>query len=321
MKLGVFNPIFYDVSFEQCLDSCKRLGIDAIEIGCANYPGTTHCDAGKLLANPDELATFKRKIEDSGLLVSALSCHGNPLHPSKDVSESHRKGQRDAILLAAKLGVDRIVCFSGCPGDSDSSKYPNWVTSAWPDDYPKILDWQWSKKVIPFWQSEAEFAEKIGIEKICIEMHPGFVVYNPETMLKLRKEVGKTIGANFDPSHMFWQRIDPCEAIRELSGCIFHFHAKDTHLDSRNVGINGVLDTKNYTHLKERSWYFRTVGYGHDALVWKNMASALRLAQYDYVMSIEHEDSLMSRNEGLTKAVELLKQVLITQESSKAWWT
>lgn len=321
MKLGVFNPIFYDVSFDHCLDSCKKLGLDAIEIGCANYPGTTHCDAAKLLSNPDELAAFKKKIKDSGLLVSALSCHGNPLHPSKEISESHRKGQRNAILLAAKLEVDRIVCFSGCPGDSDSSKYPNWVTSAWPDDYTKILDWQWSEKVIPFWQSEAEFAEKNGINKICIEMHPGFVVYNPETMLKLRKDAGNAIGANFDPSHMFWQGIDPCEAIRELSGCIFHFHAKDTYLDSRNIATNGVLDSKKYTRLKQRSWYFRTVGYGHDAVVWKNIASALRLSEYDYVMSIEHEDSLLSRNEGLIKAVGFLKQVLITEKPPHVWWT
>ena len=321
MKLGVFNPIFYDVSFDHCLDSCQRLGLDAIEIGCANYPGTVHCDAEKLLADADELNVFKKKIRDSGLLISALSCHGNPLHPSKEISDAHRQGQRNAILLASKLGVDRVVCFSGCPGDSESSKYPNWVTSSWPDDYPKIMDWQWKEKVIPFWQSEAEFAQKNGIEKICIEMHPGFVVYNPETMQRLRSEAGKVIGANFDPSHMFWQGIDPSEAIRELSDCIFHFHAKDTYLDSRNIAVNGVLDTKKYTLLGQRSWYFRTVGYGHDAIVWKNIASMLRIAGYDYVMSIEHEDSLLSRNEGLTKAVDFLKQILISEQSSGSWWT
>ncbi len=321
LKLGVFNPIFYDRTFDQCLESCKKLGLDAIEIGCANYPGTTHCDAEKLLANPDELSTFKKKIEDSGLFISALSCHGNPLHPSAQFSEAHRRGQRSAIVLAAKLGVDRVNAFSGCPGDSDSSKYPNWVTSAWPEDYPKILEWQWKEKVIPFWQNEAEFAEKNGLQKICIEMHPGFVAYNPETLLKLRENAGKVIGANFDPSHMFWQGIDPCVAIRELSGCIYHFHAKDTHLDSRNISTNGVLDTKSSSLLRQRSWYFRTVGYGHDAIVWRDIMSALRLAEYDHVVSIEHEDSLLSRDEGLKKAVEFLRQLLITEPPSRAWWT
>jgi len=321
LKLGVFNPIFYDRTFEQCLETCKKLELDAIEIACANYSGTNHCDAAKLLANPEELTSFKRKIRDSGLMISALSCHGNPLHPSEEVAGPHKSGQRNAILLAQKLEVDRIVSFSGCPGDSDSSKYPNWVTSAWPQDYPKILEWQWSEKVIPFWRKEAEFAEKNGVDKICIEMHPGFVVYNSETMLRLRDGAGKVIGANFDPSHMFWQGIDPCVGIRELEGCIYHFHAKDTHLDKANISSNGVLDAKNLSLLKDRSWYFRTVGYGHDAIVWKDMMSALRLVNYDYVVSIEHEDAILSRDEGLRKAVSFLKQVLITEKSTEAWWT
>ncbi len=321
MKLGVFNPIFYHKSFEEFLDASKALGLDAIEIGCANYPGTKHCDAKRLLANSDELAVFKKKIQDHDLIISALSCHGNPLHPSPSISEAHRQGQRDAILLAYKLGVGRIVTFSGCPGDSDSSRYPNWVTSAWPEDYPKILDWQWKEKVIPYWQKEAEFAEKNGVDKICIEMHPGFVVYNPETMIKLRESAGKVVGGNFDPSHMFWQGIDPCVAIRKLSGSIYHFHAKDTYLDLQNIQTNGVIDSKNYSGMKDRSWYFRTVGYGHDAITWKNIMSALRLADYDYVVSIEHEDALLSREEGLRKAVEFLKGVLITEPPSEAWWT
>lgn len=321
MKLGVFNPIFYDRSFDAFLDSCKKLGLEAIEIGCANYPGTTHIDAHRLLGNPVELSSFKKKIDDSGLMISALSCHGNPIHPSEEISTQHRLGQHDAILLASRLGVDRIVCFSGCPGDSDSSKHPNWVTCAWPPDYQKILEWQWKEKVIPFWQKEAEFAEKNGVEKICIEMHPGFVVYNTETMLELRENAGKVIGANFDPSHMFWQGIDPCVAIRALGECIYHFHAKDTHLDSENISVNGVLDTKKLSRLKQRSWYFRTVGYGHDALLWKNIISALRLVQYDYVISIEHEDALLSRDEGLRKAVSFLTEVLVSEQPAQPWWT
>lgn len=321
MKLGVFNPVFYDRSFDDCLKSCVDLGLDAIEIGCANNPGTTHCDAEKLLVDSTELSAFSKKIKDSGLIISALSCHGNALHPSEEISSSNLKGQHDTILLASKLGVDRVNCFSGCPGDSDSSKYPNWVTSAWPEDYQKILEWQWDQKVIPFWQKEAEFAEKNGVDKICIEMHPGYVVYNPETLLKLRENAGKAIGANFDPSHMFWQGIDPSAAIRELAECIYHFHAKDTHLDRRNISVNGVIDVKRYTFLKQRSWYFRTVGYGQEAIVWRDIMSALRLAGYDHVVSIEHEDALMSRDEGLRKAVQFLKQIMITEKPSQAWWS
>jgi sugar phosphate isomerase/epimerase len=321
LKLGVFNPIYYDRSFEEFLSICKKLELDAVEIGCANYPGVAHCNAEKLLATPDDLISFRKKIRDSGLIISALSCHGNPLHPAEEIAAKHRAGQHNAILLAEKLEVDRIVVFSGCPGDSDSSKLPNWVTCAWPPDYPKILDWQWKEKVIPFWEKEGEFALKNGVEKISVEMHPGFVVYNPETMLRLRENAGKVFGANFDPSHMFWQGIDPCMAIRKLEGCIYHFHAKDTHLDQHNISSNGVLDTKNLSQLKERSWYFRTVGYGHEAIVWKDIVSALRLAGYDYVLSIEHEDALLSRDEGLSKAVSFLKEVLVREQPAEAWWS
>ena len=321
MKLGVFNPVFYDRSFEEALDEIQRLGLEAVEIACGNYTGNKHCNPQQLLGDSSELSAFKKKIADRGLIISALSCHGNPLHPSPDISEAHRKVQRETIELAAKLDVDRIVTFSGCPGDSDASKYPNWVTSAWPEDYPKVIQWQWKEKVIPYWRREVEFAEKNGIYKIALELHPGFVVYNPETFLKLREHCGKVIGVNFDPSHMFWQGIDPLAAIRELGESIYHFHAKDTFLDSRNILVNGVLDAKSYSEMKDRSWYFRTVGYGHDQIVWKNMMSMLRLAGYDHVISIEHEDLLLSRDEGLRKAVEFLKPILLREKPTEAWWT
>ncbi|MFI5422033.1 MAG: sugar phosphate isomerase/epimerase family protein [Nitrososphaerales archaeon] len=320
MNLGVFNPVFYDRSFDQCLDEVKKLGLEAIEIACGNYTGNQHCNPKQLLSDDSALAAFKKKISDRGLVISGLSCHGNPLHPSSNIAEAHKQVQRETIQLAAKLEVDRIITFSGCPGDSDSSKYPNWVTCAWPEDYPKVLEWQWKEKVIPYWRDEVEFAEKYGIYKICIEPHPGFVVYNPETMLKLRQHCGKVMGVNYDPSHMFWQGIDPSDAIRALSDSIYHFHAKDTFLDARNITINGVLDGKSYRQMKERSWYFRSVGYGHDAIVWKNMMSALRLVGYDHVISIEHEDMLLSRDEGLRKAVDFLKPLLLREQASEAWW-
>jgi len=143
-------------------------------------------------------------------------------------------------------------------------------------------------------------------------MHPGFCVYNPETLLKLRNAVGGgIIGANFDPSHLFWQGIDPIKAIRDLGPAIQHFHAKDVKTDEYNVASNGVLDVKHYTDEANRSWVFRSVGYGHNMQVWRDMASALRLAGYDYVMSIEHEDSLMTPKEGLEKAIYFLKQAII----------
>ena len=193
-----------------------------------------------------------------------------------------------------------VIDFAGCPGDSDKAKYPNWVTCPWPPEYLDVLDWQWEKKVIPYWTKRAKFAEDHGV-KIAIEMHPGFVAYSPETMLRLRSAAGKAIGVNYDPSHMFWQGIDPIAAVRVLGNSIFHVHAKDTQIYERNLPMTGVLDTKKYTDERNRAWIFRTVGYGHGAEWWSEFISTLRMFGYDYVLSIEHEDSILSPNEGLTQ--------------------
>lgn len=321
MKLGVFLVLFGDKSLEEALDKAKELGLDAVEIGAGNYPGEAHCKAGELLKDKAKLDKFKEAVKKRGLEISALSCHGNPLHPNPEIANAHRDAQRNAILLAEKLGIPRIITFSGCPGDNEGAKYPNWVTCPWPDDFSAIVKWQWEKKVIPYWKEEVKFAKDHNVKEICLEMHPGFVVYNPETLLKLRDAAGKAIGANFDPSHLFWQGIDPNAALRKLQGAIYHVHAKDTKIDPYNTSVNGVLDTKTYLDEINRSWIFRSVGYGHGYEFWNDFVSTLRLVGYDGVLSIEHEDSLMSVDEGLKKAVDFLKNVLIRQPKPKAWWT
>ncbi len=319
MKLGVLTALFSDQPLEKALEYIKNAGLDAIELGAGNYPGTAHCDPDVLLNDDGELDKFKKLIADHGLIISALSCHGNPIHPNKDFARQNHEAQRKAILLAERLGVDVVNTFSGCPGGSDSDKYPNWVTCPWPPHFLEIVEWQWKEKVIPYWKEENDFAREHGI-KIALEMHPGFVVYNTETLLKLREAAGEQIGANFDPSHLFWQGIDPIASIRKLGKAIFHIHAKDTKICPYNTPVNGVLDTKHYGDEINRSWIFRTIGYGHDYSFWKDFVSNLRMVGYDGVLSIEHEDSLMSANEGLMKAVAMLKQVILTEELGEMWW-
>ena len=320
MKLGVFNPLFSQRSLVDTLDYIKSLGLEAIEIGTGNFPGDAHCPVDELLEDPKKLKEWKKLFDDRGIEISALSCHGNPLHPQEEIAKAHREVQRKAILLAEKLGIDTIITFSGCPGDGPNARYPNWVTCPWPDDFLKILEWQWQEVAIPFWQEEVKFAKDHGVTKIAFEMHPGFLVYNPETLLKLRAAVGPEIGANYDPSHLFWQGMDPVATIRELGDAIFHVHAKDCRIDPINTARNGVLDTKHYGDEINRSWIFRTVGYGHSDLVWKDIVSNLRLVGYDHVLSIEHEDSLMTPNEGFEKAVKFLQDVLITEAAGEMWW-
>ena len=320
MKIGIFTVLYAGKTFEEMLDFVAENGVESVEIGTGNWPGNAHCKMDELLADKEKLKNFKSAVEDRGLTISALSCHGNALHPDKKFAAANHETHRKTILLAERLGVDTVVTFSGCPGDSERSKYPNWVTCPWPEDFLAILDWQWNKVVIPYWKKEAAFAKSHGVKKIALEMHPGFVVYNPETLLKLREAAGTVIGANFDPSHLFWQGIDPVAAIKKLNKAIYHFHAKDTKIDRYNTAVNGVLDTKNYGDIPARSWVFRTVGYGNGQQVWREMISALRAAGYNGALSIEHEDGLMSINEGFKKAVAFLKESVITEKPSAMWW-
>jgi sugar phosphate isomerase/epimerase len=322
MKLGVFTVLYQNLPFEKMLDKLSDMGVEAIELGTGNFPGNSHCNPDELLENPEKIKSFLRAIESRGLTISGLSCHGNPLHPDKKTAKEAHNVLRKTVLLAELLEVPVINGFSGCPGDHPGAKFPNWVTCSWPPEYTEVLEWQWNEVVIPYWKEEAKFAEIHGINQIAFEMHPGFVVYNPETLLKLREHAGPSIGANFDPSHLVWQGIDPVEAIKKLGreNAIFHFHAKDTYLDHANIKVNGVLDTKHYSKVLDRSWTFRSVGYGHDEKMWKDIVSVLRAVGYDYVLSIEHEDMLASIDEGLMKAITLLKGTLFKEQLTEMWW-
>jgi sugar phosphate isomerase/epimerase len=318
MRVGVFTALLAQMPLDDVIAKLKGLGVTTVELGTGNYPGDPHC---KLSMLEDKAARqdFKRKLDDNGISISALSCHGNPLHPDLKHAAHDQDINKRTILLAEKLDVPVVIDFSGCPGDSNKAKYPNWVTCPWPPEYLELLAWQWDKKVTPYWIKRAKFAENHGV-KIAIEMHPGFVAYNPETMLRLRSIAGKSIGCNYDPSHMFWQGIDPIAAIRVLGDAIFHVHAKDTQIYDVNLPRTGVLDTKAYTDERNRSWIFRTCGYGHGAEWWKEFISTLRMFGYDYVLSVEHEDSLLSPEEGLRKAIGFLDGMVIKEQPTAAWW-
>ena len=320
MELSVMSPVLAEMPLEEALAYLHGLGVDSLEIGAGGYPGKAHLDPKEYLGHPEKVEWLKGLLKKYDMKLCAVSCHGNPIHPNKEIARRFHNEFVDAMKVAVELGVDTIVGFSGCPGDCENSQNPNWVTCAWPPEYQDILKWQWEEVLIPYWKKTAALAKEIGIKKIAFEMHPGFCVYNPGTLLRLREAVGDIIGANVDPSHLFWQGIDPCEAIKALKGAIYHFHAKDTRIDPANTAVNGVLDSQSYSDILNRSWVFRTVGYGHSAEVWNNIISTLKAVGYDGAISIEHEDGLMSPREGLEKAVSFLKKVLIYENAGEMWW-
>lgn len=322
MYIGVMNPVFQKESLEEMCQILADHGVHAIEMGCGGSPGKHHCDPELLLTDEAKYQEFIGILKKYDMKIAALSTHNNPVHPNKEEAELADQELTLAFRMAQKMGVDTIVTFSGCPGDGMGGKRPNWVTCSWPTDYADILEYQWTEELIPYWKKKVEEAKSFGIHKIAFEMHPGFCVYNPYTLLKLRRAVGPEIGANFDPSHLIWQGVDPVAAIRELGRekAIFHFHAKDTKMDTYNTAINGVLDTRHYSEEIDRSWKFRSVGCGHDLLFWKDIVAELRLAGYDGVLSIEHEDSLMSTMEGLEQAIGTLNACVMKEPRLEMFW-
>jgi sugar phosphate isomerase/epimerase len=307
MKIGLFIALFADYALDEALDVAAAAGCTAVEI--PSKATSTHCRPAELLADAGERSRFTEAVARRGLEISALSCHGNPLHPDTDVAAAADADFRDTVRLASELGLGTVVTFSGCPGESERSLRPSWVTCYWPPDYLETLEWQWDERVLPYWAEAAAFAERQGV-RVAIEPHPGFVVYNTATMLRLREAAGPAVGANFDPSHLFWQQMDPLACVRALTGSVFHVHAKDTAFADERLAVNGVLDTLPGSRAGERSWIFRSVGEGHPVSFWRELAGALAEAGYDGALSIEHEDPLLSREDGLAVAVATLTEAL-----------
>jgi sugar phosphate isomerase/epimerase len=323
MKLGIVAGVFAPAPIEDVLDQVVRHGFEAVELPTGNYGGTPCVDLDSMVGNPPAIRGLRAAVEARGLTISALSCQGNPLHPRDEVAGSHHDVLMKTLRLAADLGVDVVNVFSGCPGAGVGSRYPSWVSCAWPPDFLEVLEWQWREKLIPYWRSVVAETKRLGVSRLAMEPMPGFMVYNTRTLLELRNAVGPEVGANLDPSHLFWQGIDPCVAIRELGaqGAVFYFHAKDTFVDPAEMARNGVFETRPYDRIGERSWFFRAVGCGHAAETWDRILLDLRRIGYDGTVSIEHEDASFSKSEGISRAVTFLKDRIFREPLPKGiWW-
>lgn len=320
IPIGVFDPVFSHLSLDAMLDKMTDIKLEAIEVAVGGYPSTPHCPVADMLADAGKARAWRKRFDDRNIRIGAFSAHGNPLHPNSKIAARDNEAFRRAILLAERLEVPVVVGFSGCPGDSDTSQHPNWVTYRWPDDYQEVVEWQWKEKVIPYWRETAKFARQHGVRKLAFEMHPGFVVYNPWTLLRLREAVGEEIGANNDLSHLFWQGCDPLQVIHLLGkeGALYHAHMKDTVIFEQNVGKFGILNFVPSTEdFRKGSMIFRAVGYGHGAQMWKDIVKAYMDVGYQGILSIENEDPILSGEVGVERAAYVLKNVRAELLSAK----
>lgn len=297
--------------FDQVLQHAARLKLDMIEICCGNWSTAPHIDLQKMLASEPARRELQAKLKDHGVSLSALNCSGNPLDPGPK-GKLHDQVTRDTIKLASLMGVERVVMMSGCPG-APGSQHANWITVEWPAEVREWLRWQWDEALIPYWKNLVSYANNLGIKKLCLELHGFQNVYNVRTLHKLRDAVGETVGANFDPSHLMWMGADPLVAARALKGAIYHVHAKDTRIDPLVGATNGLIENQLGSNWQERSWNYITLGYGHGEQWWGSFCAALAAAGYDDVLSIEHEDQMMSPVEGVEKSVALLERTVVNR--------
>lgn len=315
MKIGLVTDSLANLSFKDLLAAGVDLGLDTLEFATGNWSGAPHINLDEMLESEPARREFLAALKDHGLGISALNANGNSLHPG-DSGPKQDAVVRKTIELAAQLGVERVNLMSGLPG-APGDRHPNWIVCAWPPETTKILEWQWTERVIPYWKDLTRFANDLGIHKLCLELHGAQVVYNAPTLLRLREAVGETVGANLDPSHLLWMGADPIASVRALgeANAIYHVHAKDTVVPAHNAALNTRLETQPMDRVATRSWSYVTLGYGQDERWWREFCYALRMAGYDDVLSIEHEDVTLSRMEGVRKSVDLLRRVALFEPS------
>jgi len=307
VELGLYTDSVKHLSFEGALDLAAEIGARGIEIAVGGQSSAPHLRIHDLLSDAARRKAFADAFSSRGLRIAALNCSAWPLHPV--LGEEHTELIRATIRLASELEVSKIVTMSGNPGDGPHGSTVNWIWYPWPPDAVALLERQW-QEAIPLWRDLGAYALVNGVERIAFELHPLHLVYNVPTLQRMREAVGPVIGANVDPSHMFWQQMDPVAVIAALGPAVHHVHLKDTQLVPDQVAIAGVLDQRPFADPTQRAWVFRTVGRAHDRAFWTAFIGALRTARYDDVLSIENEDRSQPPEEGVREAAAFITPLL-----------
>lgn len=324
MKLGAYTACLHDKPIADTLEVLRSLGLDSAEVNSGGFLPAPHLPVADLRASETARQDYLGLFAAAGVTLTALNCNGNPLDPNPEVGPKQAQDILDSIEIAALLGVKRVVTMSGTPAASPTGTLPAWNVLPWSSAYLDVRDYQWDEVAIPFWKDVQARAADADV-RVCIEMHPHNVVYNPATLERLVTEVNAThVGAELDPSHLFWQGIEPIEAVNHLGALVYNAAAKDTRINAA-ARVNGVLDDRHgrvradepgalslggpYTLSRwpeNASWDFVAVGRGHDVSWWAGFLAALERVDPDMAVNIEHEDQELDQLEGLRSAAQTL---------------
>lgn len=289
-ELAVFSTGLHDLTWPAALRWLSEQGVRALELGCGGYPGTKFAHPQTLREDDGARRSLQAELRAHGLRLAALSCHGNLLHPDAAIAAAHRADFEAALEAASALEVPVLVGFSG-QGGEPGTLTPNWPVVTWPFEAASLREWQWETQLLPLWQPLAARAAALGVT-IALEMHGGFAVHSPGTLMRLRQACGPALAANLDPSHLWWQGIDAVAAARWLGEAVAHVHMKDVVFNAEALVRHGVLDPTPMDRPDERAWRFALPGEGHAADHWQALRAALLQTGYRGVFSIEHEAPL-----------------------------
>lgn len=312
MKLGFVSDSLGGQTFDELIASAVDLGVSGIEINTGGWSTAPHFNLQAMLNSADKRKAFMQTFVDNNLEIISLNANGNPLFPN-DTSQS--ECLHDTIRIAGEMGIKTVCTMSGLPAGAPDDSMPNWVVSSWPPETQTILEYQWNEVLIPYWEKTVALAKECGVERIALELHGNQLVYNVPSLHKLRDAVGPIIGANLDPSHLFWMGADPLIAAEALGDAIYHVHAKDAMLNAPVQATTSLLENGSLLDIPSRSWSYVTLGFGHGADWWSQFCYRLKMAGYDGWLSIEHEDVLLNSYEGLQKSVTLMNGVMPVKES------
>ncbi len=307
MKLGFVSDSLGSLSFKELLDQAVRLGVSGLEVTTGGWSTAPHFNLEEMKNSEQARTAFLQSFKEKGLEVISLNANGNPVHPT---DPKPGRCLKDTIRVAGEMGIKTVCTMSGLPAGSREDKMPNWVVSSWPPETQEILRYQWEDVLLPFWTETAALAKQCGVERIALELHGNQTIYNVPSLLKLRKAVGTIVGANLDPSHLFWMGADPLAAAEALGEALYHVHAKDTMLNAPVQATTSLLENGSLMNIPSRSWSYITLGFGHGEEWWRQFCYRLKMAGYDGWLSIEHEDVLLNSLEGLEKSVKLLQGLM-----------
>jgi sugar phosphate isomerase/epimerase len=312
MKIGLVTDSLGHLTYEKMLDTAAALGIEGLEFNACNWTSSPHFNLADMLKGKPAQGRLQADLKSRNLQLIALNANGNQLHPTEGKKQSD--DLFDTIRVASDLGVSTVVCMSGLPGGGPGEKCPNWIVSSWPPETQTILRYQWTDVLLPYWHKLAAHAKAHGV-RLAVELHGNQVVYNVPTLLRLRKEIGDTVGANLDPSHLMWMGADAIAAIDALGPAIYHTHAKDTFINTPVAATTSRFENGSLMDIRGRAWSYITLGYGNGESWWRSFCYRLRMAGYDGWLAIEHEDVMLQREEGVKRSVALLRNVAPSENS------